>query len=44
MWIGESFYFEKNIPAIDNYLLIICLFHHDKIVDFVNIFKITAYY
>ena len=44
MRVSKCIYFEKNIPAINDYLLIIGLFNHDEVVDFVYVFKVSVYY
>jgi len=44
MRVCKFIYFEKNIPAINNYLLIKGLFYHDEVIDFVYVFKASVYY
>ena len=44
MRVSKCIYFEKDIPAINDYLLIIGLFNHDEVVDFVYVFKVSVYY
>lgn len=44
MRISECIHFEKDIPAIYHYLLVVGLLHHDEVVYFVNVFEITVYY